>query len=49
MIEEYQSIIENNVWEIVPIPKSNDVVSSKWLFKIKLVVDGPRFVARGFS
>jgi hypothetical protein len=38
MIEEYQSIINNDVWEIVPRPKSKDVVSSKWIFKIKLVV-----------
>jgi hypothetical protein len=29
MIEEYQSIIKNDVWEIVPRPKSKDVVSSK--------------------
>jgi hypothetical protein len=55
MTEEYQSIIKNNVWEIVPRPKSKDVVSSKWLFKIKHVVDGSiekykeRFVAHGFS
>ena len=40
MIEEYQSIIKNDVWEIVPRPKIKDVVSSKWLFKIKHVVDG---------
>jgi hypothetical protein len=55
MIEEYQSIIKNDVWEIVPRPKSKDVVSSRWLFKIKHVVDGSiekykeRFVAHGFS
>ena len=55
MTEEYQSIIKNDVWEIVPRPKSKDVVSSKWLYKIKHVVDGSiekykaRFVARGFS
>jgi hypothetical protein len=55
MIEEKQSIIKNNVWEIVPRPKSKDVVSSKWLFKIKHVVDGSidkykaKFVAHGFS
>jgi hypothetical protein len=54
MTEEYQSIIKNDVWEIVPRPKSKDVVSSKWLFKIKHVVDGSiekykeRFVACGF-
>jgi hypothetical protein len=35
MIEEYQSIIKNDVWEIVPRLKNKDVVSSKWLFKIK--------------
>jgi hypothetical protein len=29
MIEEYQSIIKNDVWEIVPRPKRNYVVSSK--------------------
>jgi hypothetical protein len=55
MTEEYQSIIKNDVWEIVPRPKSKDVVSSKWLFKMKHVADGSiekykaRFVARGFS
>jgi hypothetical protein len=54
MTEEYQSIIKNDVWEIVPRPKSKDVVSSKWLFKIKHAADGSiekhkaRFVARGF-
>jgi hypothetical protein len=55
MTEEYQSIIKNDVWEIVHRPKSKDVISSKWLFKIKHVADGSiekykaRFVARGFS
>jgi hypothetical protein len=55
MTEEYQSIIKNEVWEIVPRLKSKDVVSSKWLFKIKHVDEGSiekykaRFVARGFS
>jgi hypothetical protein len=55
MIEEYQSIIKNDVWEIVPRPKSKDVVSSKWLFKVKHVDDGSiekykeMFVSHGFS
>jgi hypothetical protein len=55
MTEEYQSIINNDVWEIVPRPKSKDVVSSKWQFKIKHATDGSiekykaRFIARGFS
>jgi hypothetical protein len=55
MTEEYRSIIKNDIWELVLRPKSKDVVSSKWLFKIKHSVDGSiekykaRFVARGFS
>jgi hypothetical protein len=55
MIEEYQSIIKNNVWEIVPRLKSKDVVSSKWLFKLKHVVNGSiekhkaRFVEETFA
>jgi len=35
MTEESQSIINNDEWEIVPRPKNKDVVSSKWLYKIK--------------
>jgi hypothetical protein len=55
MTEEYQSIIKNEVWEIVPKSKNKDGVSYIWLFKIKHVVDGSidkykaRFVARVFS
>jgi hypothetical protein len=52
---KYQSIIKNDVWEIVPRLKSTNEVSSKWIFKIKHATDGSiekykeRFVARGFS
>ena len=55
MVEEYASIIKNNVWEVVPRPEGKSVVTSKWLYKIKHAVDGiiekfkVRFVARGFS
>jgi hypothetical protein len=55
MVEEYQSIMKNDVWEVVPRPEEEYVVTSKWLFKIKHAADGSiekykaRFVARGFS
>ena len=55
MMEEYQSIMENDVWEIVPRPEGKDIVTSKWVYKIKHAVDESinkykeRFVARGFS
>jgi hypothetical protein len=53
--KEYQSILKNKVWELVPRPKSKYVVSSKWLIKIKHTADGniekykERFFAHGFS
>jgi hypothetical protein len=52
---EEEPIIPRTTMREVPRPKSKDVVSSKWLFKIKHAVDGSiekykaRFVARGFS
>ena len=55
MIEEYQSIMKNDVWDVVPRPKGKSVVTSKWIYKIKHAADGSiekykaRFVARGFS
>ena len=54
-MEEYQSIMKNDVWEIVPRLKGKSVVTSRWLYKIKHGADGSiekykvRFVARGFS
>ena len=55
MIEEYRSIMKNDVWDVVPRPEGKSVVTSKWIYKIKHAVDGSiekykaRFVARGFS
>ena len=55
MMEEYNSIMKNGVWEVVPRPEGKSVVTSKWLYKIKHVANGSiekyktRFVARGFS
>ena len=40
MIEEYQSILKNDVWEVLPRPKDKLVVYSKWIFKKKHSTDG---------
>ena len=54
-MEEYNSIMKNGVWEVVPRPEGKSAVTSKWLYKIKHVADGSiekfkaRFVACGFS
>ena len=55
MIEEYQSIMNNNVWDVVPRPKGKSIVTSKWIYKIKHAANGSIekhkaiFVAHGFS
>ena len=55
MHEEYEAIMKNDVWDVVPRPKDKSVVTAKWLYKIKHGSDGSaekfkaRFVARGFS
>eukprot|EP00253_Pinus_taeda_P019903 PITA_19903 len=55
MVEEYDSIVRNSAWEIVPRPEGKSVVGSKWINKVKQAADGSvekykaRFVARGFS
>ena len=55
MMEEYQSIMNNDVWDIVPKLEGKSVVSSNWIYKIKHETDGSiekykaRFVAIGFS
>ena len=40
MIEEYQSIMKNDVWYVVPRPEGKSVVTSKWIYKIKHAADG---------
>jgi hypothetical protein len=53
MMKEYTSIMKNDVWDIVPRLEGKSMVSSKWIYKIKHVVDGniekfkARFVAEG--
>ena len=55
MMEEYDSIIKNSAWEIVPRPVDKSVVGSRWIYKVKQAADGcvekykAKFVARGFS
>eukprot|EP00253_Pinus_taeda_P006802 PITA_06802 len=55
MVQEYDSIVRNSAWEIVPRPEGKSMVGSRWTYKVKQVADGSvekykaRFVARGFS
>ena len=40
MHKEYESIMNNYVWDVVPRPEDKAVVTSKWLYKIKHGSDG---------
>src|SRR5271168_1368842 len=33
MVEEYDSIVRNSAWEIVPRPEGKSVVGSRWIYK----------------
>ena len=40
MIKEYQSIMKNDVSDVVPRPEGKSIVTSKWIYKIKYAADG---------
>ena len=52
---EYDSIVRNSTWEIVPRLVGKLVVGSRWIYKVKQAADGSvekhkaRFFSRGFS
>eukprot|EP00253_Pinus_taeda_P032853 PITA_32853 len=54
MVEEYNSIMVNDVWEVVSRPQDRSVVGSRWIYKIKYDADDSiekykaRFVAKGY-
>jgi len=55
MVEEYESIVKNIFFEVVPRRVYKLVVGSRWIFKVKNVEDGSiekykeNFVAKGYS
>ncbi len=55
MQEKWDSLVVNNTWALVPLPKGKKTIFCKWVFKIKHGVNGEierykaRLVARGFT
>ena len=55
MQEEISALNKNSTWELVPKPKNAELVTCKWVYKLKKRVDGTidrhkaHLVARGFS
>ena len=55
MAEEMDSLKENQVWKLVPLPPEQKLIKSKWVFKLKTRPDGTiqrykaRLVIKGYS
>src|SRR5262249_50001644 len=40
MDEEYNSLIQNDTWDLVPLPEGRKAIGSRWVYKIKKAGDG---------
>jgi histone deacetylase 1/2 len=40
MADEYEALLDNNTWRLIPRPPSANIVKGKWLFKHKYHVNG---------
>ncbi|CAH2089057.1 unnamed protein product [Euphydryas editha] len=55
MQEEYRSLLDNNVWQLVDRPNNVNIIKCKWVYKLKtdsvgsLIRYKARLVARGFT
>ncbi|CAJ2668100.1 unnamed protein product [Trifolium pratense] len=54
MKDEYQALMNNNTWTLVPLPPHKRAIGCKWIFRVKENPDGTinkykaRLVAKGF-
>ncbi|CAH9136740.1 unnamed protein product [Cuscuta epithymum] len=55
MAEEFNALISNHTWDLIPFDANKNVVRSKWIYKTKYLADGSvdnykaRLVAQGFN
>jgi hypothetical protein len=55
MQEEYNSLLENQTWDLVPFPFGRKLFICRWVYKTKSTVDGQisrykaRLVSKGFQ
>ncbi|XP_061376329.1 uncharacterized mitochondrial protein AtMg00810-like [Gastrolobium bilobum] len=54
MTDEYNALLNNNTWKLVPLPPDRTLIGCKWIFRTKYNPDGSilkykaRLVAKGF-
>jgi histone deacetylase 1/2 len=52
---EFEALIKNKTWHLVPPPRGRNIIDSKWVWKIKRKADGTvdrykgRLVAKGYT
>jgi mannosyltransferase OCH1-like enzyme len=55
MKEEYNSLLENQTWDMVPLPLDRKFVRCIWIYRTKKEIDGQvnkykeRLVSKGFQ
>ena len=55
MQHEYQALLRNHTWSLVPPPPSAHIVGCRWIYKLKYLPNGSverhkaRLVAQGFT
>jgi hypothetical protein len=55
MQEEYNSLLENQTWDLVPLPSRRKLVRCRWFYRTKSIVDGhisiykARIFSKGFQ
>eukprot|EP00253_Pinus_taeda_P007091 PITA_07091 len=48
MEEEYNSLLENQTWDLVPLPSGRKLVRCKWVYRTKSAADGHMEQPHGF-
>jgi hypothetical protein len=55
MQEEYNSLLENQTWDLVPLPSGRKLVICRWVYRTKSAMDGQinrykaKLVTKGFQ
>jgi hypothetical protein len=55
MQEEYNSLLKNQTWDLVPLPSRRKIFRLRWVYRTKSAVDGhisrykSRLVVKGFQ
>ena len=55
MNAEFQALLKNQTWDLVPFQEDMNIVTNKWVFRVKYKADGSvdrfkaRLVAKGFQ